>query len=148
MLVVQATLPLLQLTGTPARFAYYGWLATFPCMLFVAWLNRREPGMLILGIGLLLNLIVVAWNGGMPVFGDAVRIVNASPLPAIPAGDFVHVLGTAAAHLPWLADIIPLPGPNWLRVVASPGDLMLFAGIVAFVGMAGKSLPGRLPRDE
>jgi len=55
----------------------------------------------------------------------------------IAATDFVHVAASAATRLPWLADVIPVTGPSWLRSVASPGDLMLFAGIVAFLAVAG-----------
>jgi hypothetical protein len=136
LLVAQAVLPLVQLTGSAARVAFYVWLATFPCMIAVAWLNRGQPGMPILGIGLLLNLAVIASNGGMPVFEAALQTAKASSQAlVIPAGDFVHVAGSATTILPWLADGIPLPGPAWLRLVASPGDLLLLAGIVALVAM-------------
>jgi hypothetical protein len=142
LLVSQAALPLVQLDGIAARIAYYVWVATFPCMIAVAWINGRQPGMPMLGLGLLLNLAVISVNGGMPVFGAAVQVVKASSQAlAIPAGDFIHVIGGEGTWLPWLADVIPLPAPSWLRAVASPGDLLLFAGIVAFVGMAG-------PRDS
>jgi hypothetical protein len=135
LLVAQAVVPLLDLTGPGARIAYYVWLCTFPCMAVVAWLNRRSPGMAVLGVGLALNFAVIAVNGGMPVFGEAVAMVKAgAQAAAIPPGDFVHVLGTAATRLPWLADVVPLPGPAWLRAVVSPGDLLLFAGIVGFLG--------------
>ena len=135
LLISQAALPFLQLTGAAGRVAFFVWLGTFPCMVTVAWMNRREPGMPMLGIGLLLNLVVIATNGGMPVFEVAVHTAGASAQTmTVPAGDFVHVAGSAATLLSWLGDIIPLVGPAWLRIVASPGDLLLFAGIVAFVG--------------
>jgi hypothetical protein len=146
LLVSQAVLPLVQLTGNAARFAYYVWLAIFPCMIAVAWLNRHERGIPLLGAGLLLNLVVVALNGGMPVLSDAVRAAGSSAqVVAIPVGDFVHLIGTAATRLPWLADIIPLPGPAWLHSVASPGDLLLWAGIIAFIGGTEGS---RVPRQQ
>lgn len=146
LLILQAALPAVQLTGAAARIAYFAWLATFPCMIVIAWFNRREPGIPLLGLGLLLNLAVIASNGGMPVFELALQSAKASTQAlAIPAGDFVHVVGSAATRLPWLADTIPVAGPDWLRFVASPGDLLLFAGLVAFVGAVGVRRVGRNP---
>jgi hypothetical protein len=137
MLVVQAGLPLLRLSGTAGRIAFWVWVATFPCMLAIAWLNRRASGMTVLGAGLLMNLLVIAANGGMPVSGSAVAMIStAARAGAIPATDFIHVLGTAGTRLPWLADVMPLSGPQGLRLVASPGDLLLYVGIVAFLGGA------------
>ena len=143
LLVAQAALPLVQLTGIAGRVAFFVWLATFPCMIGVAWLNRRQPGMPMLGLGLLLNAAVIAANGGMPVFDVAAQTVRASAQAlTIPTGDFVHVVASAATRLPWLADIVPIPGPEWLRVVVSPGDLLLFAGVVALVATIGSSARG------
>lgn len=139
LLLAQAVVPVLHVTGLAARIAYFVWLATFPMMAGAACANRKAPGMAILGAGLLLNLIVIAANGGMPVFGAAATMLTGVPHTfQIPATDFVHVLGATGTRLPWLADTIPLPGPSWLRAVASPGDLLLFVGIMAFLGGAKK----------
>ncbi len=138
LLVLQSVVPLARLTGTAARVAFFAWLATFVCIIAIAWMNRRQPGIAMLGLGLLLNLVVILANGGMPVFIAAVQAVKSSMSTiAIPPGDFIHVLGGAATRLPWLADVVPLAGPSWLRAVVSPGDLLLFGGVVAFVAMAG-----------
>lgn len=145
LLLAQAVVPALQFTGSAARIAYFAWLATFPLMVGVAFANRKAPGMAVLGVGLLLNLIVIATNGGMPVFGAAATMVTVLPPTfQIPANDFVHVLGAMGTGLPWLADVVPLPGPAWLRAVASPGDLLLFVGIVAFLSGAEKMRPKRV----
>lgn len=143
LLLAQAAVPALHLVGNGARVAFYVWLATFPGIIGVAWLNRRAPGMLVLGAGLLLNFVVIAANGGMPVVAAAMQAGRAPlVLPGIPAGDFVHVLASSTTRLPWLADVVGLPGPSWLRAVVSPGDLLLFVGIVAFVGAAsGRGIP-------
>jgi hypothetical protein len=146
LLVLQAVVPLAHLTGTAAHVAYFVWLATFVCIIVIAWVNWHEPGMAMLGVGLLLNFGVIIANGGMPVFIEAVQAVKATAASVpIAAGDFVHVLGSAATRLPWLADVVPLPGPSWIRAVVSPGDLLLFAGIVAFVGMAREDADARNP---
>ena len=140
LLASQAALPLVQLTGVAGRIAFFVWLATFPCMVGIAWLNRSEPGMPVLGVGLLLNLAVIAVNEGMPVFEVALQTAKSlMPTLAIPAGDFVHVVGSSSTFLPWLGDVVPIAGPSWLRVVVSPGDLLLFAGIITLVATLGSS---------
>jgi hypothetical protein len=136
LLCVQALLPAIRLTGTAAMVAYWLWLATFPALITVAWRNRGHCGMLVIAVGLMLNLAVVAANGGMPVFEIAARAVGRAGLLVIPAGDFVHVVGSAASRLFWLADVLPLPGPGPLRLVASPGDLLLYSGVVVFLAKA------------
>lgn len=147
LLVVQALLPLLRLSGAAARLGFSVWLATFPMLLGVAWVNRSQTGMVVLGVGLALNFMVIALNGGMPVFAEAVAAVSSAPgAGAIPVGDFVHVLGTVATRLPWLGDVIPLAGPDWLRSVPSAGDLLLYIGVVGFivgVGPASAADDGR-----
>lgn len=139
-LVAQAIPPALGLTGGPARVAYWVWFATFPCLLYIAWLNRDSPGMALLGGGLLLNLAVIAANGGMPVTASAIAAAKALQVASvhIPITDFVHVFATAVTRLPWLADVIPLPGPTWIRSAVSPGDCMLFAGIAVFLACAAR----------
>lgn len=142
LLVVQLAVPALHLAGTSARAAFYVWLATFPAIAGVAWLNRRAPGMPILSAGLVLNFVVIAANGGMPVLVSAMEATRSSlAVPGIPAGDFVHVLLGHATRLPWLADVVALPGPSWLRAVVSSGDLLLFAGIIAYAAGAEAHSP-------
>lgn len=136
LLAAQLALPSVRLAGAE-RIGYYAWLGTFPCIIVIAWANRRAPGMAMLGLGLLLNFAVIASNGGMPVFSSAALIAKPGLLAlTLPTGDFVHVVGTVSTRLPWLGDVIPIPGPSWLRSVASAGDLLLFAGIVVFLGAA------------
>lgn len=138
LLLAQLAVPALHLAGTSARVAFYVWLATFPAIVGAAWLNRRAPGMLALGAGLFLNFVVIAANGGMPVLVAAMQAARASlVVPGIPAGDFVHILVTGATRLPWLADVVALPGPSWFRAVVSPGDILLFVGVIAYVGRVG-----------
>lgn len=147
LLCVQAALPLVTLTGTVARIAFWGWLATFPLLVGVAWVNRRQPGMAVLGTGLALNAVVIALNLGMPVSELAVRAVGSSSVAHnIPAGDFVHVLVSASTRAVWLADVIPLPGPSWLRSVASAGDCLLFVGVVVLLAAASGSRTGESPK--
>jgi hypothetical protein len=95
-------------------------------VLVFVWLNREASGIWIAGIGVLMNFTVIAVNGGMPVLPEAAAIAGGE------AGDLVlsakHVLLTDATHLPFLADIIPLPG-----AVVSLGDVFLAIGVAVFL---------------
>lgn len=141
MLVTQALLPLIRLTGDSARVAFVIWTATFPLLIGVAWANRRHPGLPVMAVGLVLNLVVILANRGMPVSLEAVRAaVGAVQGASIPVGDFVHVLATSATRLPWLADVLPIPGPRVVASVASAGDCLLFAGVVTFLAAASRDV--------
>jgi len=144
LLCLQAVLPALRLTEMLARAAFWGWLSTFPILMGVSWINRRQPGMLILAAGLALNALVISLNGGMPVSEQAVLMLgSASVAQNIAAGDFVHVAVTAATRLVWLSDVIPIPGPAMVRSVASAGDCLLFVGVITCLSAASDSLPER-----
>lgn len=134
LLAAQAVTPLLHFQGSAARLAFWVWLATFPIMVATTVLNWRQPGMWLLGFGLALNMVVIAANGGMPVSPLAVQTIQgASATIRIPATDFVHVAAGSSTIMPWLADVLPIPGPSWLRSVASAGDCMLAAGICSYL---------------
>lgn len=131
---VQLALPLLRPSGILARVLFFAWLASFLLMGAVAFLNRAEPGMLLIAAGLLLNGVVIAANGGMPVSVDAVLASGGSVAGATPPpGDFAHVVMSMATRLSWLADAMPSPGPRGLAVLMSPGDVVLFSGVVAYI---------------
>jgi hypothetical protein len=134
LLAVQLGTPSLALQGVGARIAFYAWFATFPIMAGVAWLNRRQPGMALIGAGLALNALVILANGGMPVSAQAVAAISGGAGVVAPAaGDFVHIALVPASVVPILADVIPVPGPLGLASVASPGDCLLIAGVMAAV---------------
>jgi hypothetical protein len=101
-------------------------LLSFVPLMTVVWLNRNEAGMWIAGIGILMNFTVIAVNGGMPVLPEAVELAGGS------ANSFTldakHVLLTTETRLPFLADIIPLPGS-----VISLGDVFLAVGLGVFI---------------
>lgn len=48
--------------------------------LALAWINRRQPGMWLLGAGLALNLLVIALNGGlMPISPETLLAMGVPP---------------------------------------------------------------------
>ncbi len=49
-------------------------------LLVFAWVNRRQPGMWLLGAGLALNLLVIALNGGfMPISPETLLAIGIQP---------------------------------------------------------------------
>ncbi|MGH8867534.1 MAG: DUF5317 domain-containing protein [Actinomycetes bacterium] len=107
--------------------------------------NGRLLGVPLVAAGLLGNIAVVVANGAMPVSADAtVRAGVATTAAALDAGARTDAL-TAETRLGWLADRIPVALPL-RRDVASPGDVLIAAGLALYVagGMcqARGSAPG------
>ena len=87
-------------------------------------LNRRIPGMLVVGLGLLLNTIVITANQAMPVSASAASTAGLDPPPSI-SDDLKHERLDSETRLGWLADVIPIPG---VEEVLSIGDVILALG--------------------
>lgn len=88
------------------------------------WLNRRLAGMLIAGAGLVLNVLVISLNGAMPVSADAARVAGRAQ--GLENADIKHDRLDDETLLPWLADIMPIPG---IGLIMSLGDVVLALGI-------------------
>ncbi len=108
-----------------ARAAVVLLLASYVILLVMVWLNREQAGMWIAAIGLLMNLTVISLNNGMPVMPEAVRLAGGSSDLLLGAK---HVVLDQSSRLPFLADVIPLPGS-----VISLGDVFLAVGLGAFI---------------
>jgi hypothetical protein len=91
---------------------------------FVA-LNLRVAGMWLIGLGLVANTTVIATNGAMPVSAGAAQTAGLEA-PSEVDDDLKHERLDENTGLPWLGDVIPVPG---LKEVLSVGDLLLAAGI-------------------
>lgn len=90
------------------------------------FLNRNLPGMKILGLGVLLNFLVIAANQGlMPVNGD---YLPAEVLEGLRNGtDGTHGLMGEGTKLAWLGDQIYCPLP-YAKQMISVGDLVIDIG--------------------
>ena len=86
-------------------------------------LNRRLPGMWVAAVGMALNVLVISANGAMPVSLTAAELAG-SDRPS--EFGLKHEPLTDDSLLPWLADVIPLPG---LSTLISAGDVVLAIGI-------------------
>jgi hypothetical protein len=101
-------------------------LSSYVPLLLVMLLNQRLPGMWIVGVGILMNLTVIALNNGMPVLPEAFELAGGNSGSLLL--DAKHVILDSTSRLPFLADIIPMPGS-----VISLGDVLLAVGLGIFV---------------
>ena len=108
-----------------SRLAVTLLLTSYVVLLVMVWMNRSAAGMWIAGIGLLMNFTVITLNNGMPVLEEAILLAGGSADSVFGAK---HVALDASSRLPFLADVIPLPGS-----VISLGDVFLAVGLGAFI---------------
>ena len=102
--------------------------------LVFVWLNRRIPGMALVLVGMVLNILVITANGGwMPVSPETARqLPDGAPpseaTPGIRVGDKDILLRSEDTRLELLADRFLLP--EWLgyRAAYSLGDVFAAAG--------------------
>jgi hypothetical protein len=122
------------IAGVPLAVAVMA--ATYAMLLWFVWANRRLPGLPLLGVGLLLNLVVMAANGGwMPITPEALARLGrlswvtgrASPHKVWSAKDIM--LAQAQTRLWGLSDIFVLPAPFPVPTAFSVGDVLVALGV-------------------
>ncbi|MFZ0015386.1 MAG: DUF5317 domain-containing protein [Acidimicrobiia bacterium] len=108
-------------------------LLSFALLMIMVVLNRSKPGMWIAGLGVLMNFIVIAANGGMPVLAGAAEVASGFTVadPDL-SGTFKHVPLDATSHLTFFADVIPLRFAGVGEVI-SLGDILLALGLGVFL---------------
>jgi len=121
------------------------WVASINGYLFAAvyvtglaflWLNRHYKGFTLIWIGVFLNFIVMAVNGGrMPVSVEASAVLGPYYVDMLREGGAVskHYMMDASTHLSFLGDIIPLSSPYPRTQVISIGDVVMNIGIFLFI---------------
>lgn len=90
--------------------------------------NRSVAGTPLIGVGLLLNVLVIAANHAMPVSVEAAARAGVTPAELALAGDAMREPLTGSSVLSWLADVVPVASPWWPQVV-SLGDVLVAAGV-------------------
>jgi hypothetical protein len=103
--------------------------------MFFLWQNRHYKGVYLILLGVGLNFIVMAVNGGrMPVSLEAASILDPMYADAIINGLYgKHAVLTNSTNLGFLGDIIPLTDPYPRDQVISIGDVVMNIGIFFFI---------------
>lgn len=107
-------------------------LLVFAAATLVVWCasNLREArvarGMVALGIGVALNTLVIALNGGMPVNHTALVDAGYSSNYNVTRGHFDKHVAPVHVHLAFLGDLIPIPV---IRNILSVGDVIMLVGV-------------------
>ena len=117
--------------------------ASHVLLLVVVWQNRRLGGVKLIGLGLLLNFLVMALNGGfMPITPEALVQIgydgNASQLETgYIVGRTKNVVVEAGEAALWfLTDIMVVPRPFPIPTALSVGDLLIVSGVFFFLRQA------------
>ena len=127
--------------GSPSRCALqYG---SYACLIAVTVANRRLPGALVLGLGMLLNLVTIVANGGhMPATASALHAVGKSL-----HGVHMNSVSLADPRLPWLVDRFATPRWVPFASIFSVGDVLIVVGAGVILWSAtGAHLPRRSRR--
>jgi hypothetical protein len=105
-------------------------------LLGLLFLNRHLPGAKLFALGLVLNTLVMAVNGGwMPITPETYHLVHPErpvELYARPPRSKNIILPRSDANLWILSDLIPVSLP-WYRTAMSPGDVVLILGAAQFI---------------
>ncbi|SET11416.1 DUF5317 domain-containing protein [Anaerobranca gottschalkii] len=115
------------LTYIPYLFQYF-------LILFFVYLNRKNFGLLTIGLGIFLNALVIFLNGGaMPVSPEGLVKTGIAPsidaaTEGLIAAEGLYTVITSETLLPFLGDVIPF----W-RYVMSIGDVFIFIGVMVYI---------------
>lgn len=131
-LLMQSSTLLLSNQGWAATLGSWLILLSYVPLLGVVVVNRDRKGMWLAGIGVLMNFMVIALNGGMPVLEGAVVVASGFQSGLDVATDFKHVPLDASTRLAFLADVIPLRLFGEGQVL-SLGDVFLAVGLGRFL---------------
>ena len=116
-------------------------------LLLFAWVNRSHAGGIFLLLGLALNLLVIAANGGlMPISPEAVRYLAPGAPETWEIGSRLWggkdvVLPVHATRLRWLSDYFLTPSWFPIRIAFSLGDLFIAGGAFWLLWSVGRAAP-------
>lgn len=95
--------------------------------------NINKNYMKIFLIGIILNFIVIAGNGGsMPVSLEGIKGIHRESILEDREFDIKHTAVTSGTRFVYLADIILIPRPYPLPKILSVGDTFLIIGAFVF----------------
>ncbi|MBB6216450.1 hypothetical protein HNQ80_002550 [Anaerosolibacter carboniphilus] len=120
-----------------AKYQSYIYATSIILTMICICMNLKKKGMWAFFIGILLNLIVIAFNGfQMPISFSALKAAGLeSMINAIQSGDMMHyrALTGVAQWAKLLAKFVPIPKPYPLPKVISIGDIFITLGLILFI---------------
>jgi hypothetical protein len=116
-------------------------LASYALLAVFVWQNRRVKGFAVLGLGMTLNAVAIAANGGrMPLSRSAARAAGLDP------GGHANV-SFEAHRLAFLGDVFALPPRLPFSTVVSVGDVLIVVGTIALLVLVSLGERGAPPFD-
>ncbi|WP_043929920.1 DUF5317 domain-containing protein [Bacillus sp. EB01] len=114
----------------------YIYMLVYVLGLLFLFLNRHHTGFIAILIGVFLNFLVMAVNGGrMPVSMEATAAVLDPAFVDVMKNSLYakHMILDESTRLAFLGDIIPLTNPYPRDQVISIGDVIMNVGIFLFI---------------
>lgn len=107
------------------------------CLMISLW-NVREPGFALVALGLALNIVVIAVNGGMPVLTANAGLIDGQAQEVYTALDqsWLHIPAETGTSLLWLSDVLPVSGLGMTENLVSIGDVYLSLGLGVYIFVA------------
>jgi hypothetical protein len=120
-------------------------LSSYALLVLATIVNRRIPGIPLIGLGLACNVAAMLANGGhMPASASAL-----STLGRVEHGVHNNSVSLAHPNLPWLIDRFPTPGWVPFAGVFSVGDALIVVGACMLLWSAtGARAPWRRRRQS
>jgi hypothetical protein len=125
--------------SAPAALLASTHVSTYVAAGWVLWVNRRIPGIVLIGVGAALNAVPIVANGGtLPATSTAEQSAGVHA-----SAHFANSGVLAHPHLAFLGDTMTSPAFLPFRNVVSPGDLVILAGLAVLAHVTCGSLIGR-----
>jgi ABC-type antimicrobial peptide transport system permease subunit len=128
-----------------------GWLAvihvaSYAFAGYFIWLNRRVPGLVIVGLGWALNALVIAVNGG--VMPASPRVAESGSRGVDVGREFLNSRPLDSPRLSFLGDNFSLPQSWPFHNVFSIGDVFIALGVFVALHWICNSLLARAVKRE
>ena len=117
-------------------YSSYMIIFSYIVLLLAVWNNLKLKGIKIIGLGIILNFIVIVANGGhMPVLLSSLYKAGLNDFALVlKEGIYVtHILITEKTLFRFLTDVIPLSPPFPDPSVVSVGDFLMFYGVFSLI---------------
>jgi hypothetical protein len=112
--------------GPPSAPRITLFLSSYALALVCLYLNRRIPGLWLVGVGAFLNLLAIVVNAGvMPATPGALATADIRPSGEV----FANSAFVANPNLWFLGDVFAIPSSWPLANVFSPGDVLIAVGV-------------------